>query len=93
LDGRIQPVSKLNNPVAKIHKVGFGTGHSNDATTYNDFLRRAGLANPLLRMRFMTDARHSQRGFTLLELLIVVAIFILVTTIAIPNVVVALSKS
>ena len=41
----------------------------------------------------MTEARHSQRAFTLLELLIVVAILILVTTIAVPNVVVALSKS
>jgi prepilin-type N-terminal cleavage/methylation domain-containing protein len=44
-------------------------------------------------MRFMTDKRRSQLGFTLLELLIVVAILVLVTTIAIPNVVVALSKS
>jgi Tfp pilus assembly protein FimT len=45
-------------------------------------------------MRFMTDARrHSQRAFTFLELLIVVGILILVTTMAIPNVVVALSKN
>ena len=41
----------------------------------------------------MTKAGRSNQGFTLLELLIVVAIFILVTTIAIPNVVVVLSNS
>src|SRR5262245_18719513 len=39
----------------------------------------------------MTKARRPGRGFTLLELLIVVAIFMLVTTIAVPNIIVVLS--
>ena len=41
----------------------------------------------------MIKALRPNRGFSLLEVLIVVAIFILVTTIAVPNVVVVLSNS
>jgi prepilin-type N-terminal cleavage/methylation domain-containing protein len=41
----------------------------------------------------MTKDGRSNRGFTLLELLIVVAIFILVTTIAVPNVTLVLANA
>jgi prepilin-type N-terminal cleavage/methylation domain-containing protein len=51
------------------------------------------LDNPLLGMCVMTTAGRSNRGFTLLELLIVVAIFMLVTTIAVPNIVMVLSNA
>jgi prepilin-type N-terminal cleavage/methylation domain-containing protein len=44
-------------------------------------------------MSVMTKDGRPNRGFTLLELLIVVAIFILVTTIAVPNVIVVLSNT
>jgi prepilin-type N-terminal cleavage/methylation domain-containing protein len=51
------------------------------------------MENPLLNNRIMIKARRPGCGFTLLELLIVVAILMLVTVIAVPNVVVVLSYS